>query len=75
LSEELLKVKKGDVINISGEFSANNYTSSMGEEVKGYTVKVDMIVSAKSAGAKFNQPDTNHQEPQKPMGHDTSIPF
>ena len=63
LAAILQKYKKGDVIRVTGDLKANDYTNSKGEDVKGYQVIAEGLAGVKAAAAKFQERKPNAYSP------------
>ena len=67
LADVLKKYKKGDVIRVTGDLKANDYTNAKGEDVKGYQVIAEGLAGVKAAAAKFQdrKPKADAQDTQQ----------
>lgn len=53
LADVLSKYKKGEVIRVTGNLKANDYTNAQGEDVKGFQIIAEGVAGVKAATAKF----------------------
>jgi single-stranded DNA-binding protein len=48
VAEQLQRHSKGDMVSVSGTLQASSYTNQQGEQVDGFTLMVDYLVSARA---------------------------